>query len=331
MDIFQILFEEAWRFLQVSQALALLQSGDLSALTTYDGLRAVIRPAIPLLLIFEAVLGLIYRKPQSKVYRVNFLIYVCNRFIGRFISFGMVLFCIGLFQRYAPLQVSLSWFGFIYAYLVWELGHFLYHYLAHKVRLLWCLHSTHHAPEDMNLSVTHAHFFLEAPYADTIRTTVCILLGVQPELLFLIMFIDGTYGAFIHIGDNLVKDARFGVLNKIMLTPSHHRVHHARNPLYIDTNFCNLLNVWDRIFGTYQEEDRSLTIDYGINRKMNSGSFLDVYFGEFVALGRDLRAASGLKNKLLYLLMPPGWHPGGEHHTAAVVREQYLNTEGRGI
>ena len=331
MDIFQILFEEAWRFLQVSQALALLQSGDLSALTTYDGLRAVIRPAIPLLLIFEAVLGLIYRKPQSKVYRVNFLIYVCNRFIGRFVSFGMVLFCIGLFQRYAPLQVSLSWFGFIYAYLVWELGHFLYHYLAHKVRLLWCLHSTHHAPEDMNLSVTHAHFFLEAPYADTIRTTVCILLGVQPELLFLIMFIDGTYGAFIHIGDNLVKDARFGVLNKIMLTPSHHRVHHARNPLYIDTNFCNLLNVWDRIFGTYQEEDRSLTIDYGINRKMNSGSFLDVYFGEFVALGRDLRAASGLKNKLLYLLMPPGWHPGGEHHTAAVVREQYLNTEGRGI
>lgn len=331
MEIFQILFEEAWRFLQVSQALALLQSGDLSALTTYDGLRAVIRPAIPLLLIFEAVLGLIYRKPQSKVYRVNFLIYVCNRFIGRFISFGMVLFCIGLFQRYAPLQVSLSWFGFIYAYLVWELGHFLYHYLAHKVRLLWCLHSTHHAPEDMNLSVTHAHFFLEAHYADTIRTTVCILLGVQPELLFLIMFIDGTYGAFIHIGDNLVKDARFGVLNKIMLTPSHHRVHHARNPLYIDTNFCNLLNVWDRIFGTYQEEDRSLTIDYGINRKMNSGCFLDVYFGEFVALGRDLRAASGLKNKLLYLLMPPGWHPGGEHHTAAVVREQYLNTEGRGI
>ena len=331
MDIFQILFEEAWRFLQVSQALALLQSGDLSALTTYDGLRAIIRPAIPLLLAFEAVLGLVYRKPQSKVYRVNFLIYVCNRFIGRFISFGMVLFCIGLFQRYAPLQVSLSWFGFIYAYLVWELGHFLYHFLAHKVRLLWCLHSTHHAPEDMNLSVTHAHFFLEAPYADTIRTTVCILLGVQPELLFLIMFIDGTYGAFIHIGDNLVKDARFGVLNKIMLTPSHHRVHHARNPLYIDTNFCNLLNVWDRIFGTYQEEDRSLTIDYGINRKMNSGSFLDVYFGEFVALGRDLRAASGLKNKLLYLLMPPGWHPGGEHHTAAMVRKQYLNTEGRGI
>ena len=331
MHIFQILFEEAWRFLQVSQALELLQSGDLSALTTYDGLRAVIRPAIPMLLIFEAVLGLIYRKPQSKVYRVNFLIYVCNRFIGRFISFGMVLFCIGVFQRYAPLQVSLSWFGFIYAYLVWELGHFLYHYLAHKVRLLWCLHSTHHAPEDMNLSVTHAHFFLEAPYADTIRTTVCILLGVQPELLFLIMFIDGTYGAFIHIGDNLVKDARFGVLNKIMLTPSHHRVHHARNPLYIDTNFCNLLNVWDRIFGTYQEEDRSLKIDYGINRKTNSGSFLDVYFGEFVALGRDLRAAPGLKNKLLYLLMPPGWHPGGEHHTAAMVREQYLNTEGRGI
>ena len=104
MNILQILFEESWRFLQVSQALELLQSGDLSALTTYDGLRAVIRPAIPMLLIFEAVLGLIYRKPQSKVYRVNFLIYVCNRFIGRFVSFGMVLFCIGLFSAMPPFR-----------------------------------------------------------------------------------------------------------------------------------------------------------------------------------------------------------------------------------
>jgi sterol desaturase/sphingolipid hydroxylase (fatty acid hydroxylase superfamily) len=107
----------------------------------------------------------------------------------------------------------------------------------------------------MNLAVTHAHFFLEAPYADAIRTSICIVLGIRPELLFIIMFIDGTYGAFIHVGENLVKDARFGWLNKFILTPSHHWVHHARNPLYMDTNFCNLLNIWDRIFKTYQEED----------------------------------------------------------------------------
>ncbi len=325
MDTLQVIPNEIWRFLQLSQALEILQSGDFSSFTTYEGIRAFVRPVIPLLLVFEFMLGILYKKPDTKVYKVNFLIYVFNRFVGRFISFGMVVFCIGLFQRYAPFQTTLTWYWFIYGYIVWEFGHFIYHYLGHKVRLFWCLHSTHHAPENMNLSVTHAHFFLEAPYADTIRTTVCILLGVQPELLFIIMFIDGTYGAFIHIGENVIKDARFGVLNKVMLTPSHHRVHHARNPLYVDTNFCNLLNVWDRVFGTYQEEDRDVAVDYGINRKMDSGSFLDVYFGEIVALGRDVFHAPGFVNKLLYLIMPPGWHHSGHHRTATMVRNDFLN------
>jgi len=138
------------------------------------------------------------------------------------------------------------------------------------------------------------------------------------------MFIDGTYGAFIHVGENVIKDARFGFLNKIMLTPSHHRVHHARNPLYIDTNFCNLLNIWDRVFKTYQEEQLEVEIDYGINRKMNSGNFFDVYFGEILALAKAVFNAPGLTNKLLYLIMPPGWHHSGEHRTATIVRDDYL-------
>ena len=270
---------------------------------------------------------MIYKKPQAKVYKVNFLIYVFNRFIGRFIAIAMVAICIGLFQPIALFQTSFTWYWIIYGYIVWEFGHFLYHYWAHKVRLFWCLHSTHHAPENMNLSVTHAHFFLEAPYADTIRTTVCILMGIHPALLFFIMFIDGTYGAFIHVGENLIKDGRLGFLNYIMLTPSHHRVHHARNPLYMDTNFCNLLNIWDKAFGTYQNEEKEINIEYGITREMNSGSFFDVYFGEIVALLKDVYQAPGIKNKLLYLVMPPGWHHSGEHKTAKIARQNYLNSK----
>ena len=134
----------------------------------------------------------------------------------------------------------MTWYYFIYSYIIWEFGHFIYHFLGHKVRFFWCFHATHHTPEEMNLSVSHAHFFLEGPYADVIRTTICIVLGVEPAMLFTIMFIDGTYGSFIHIGDNMIKSGKLGILNKIILTPSHHRVHHARNPQYIDTNYCNL-------------------------------------------------------------------------------------------
>jgi hypothetical protein len=89
---------------------------------------------------------------------------------------------------------------------------------------------------------------------------------------------------------------------RLILTPSHHRVHHARNPLYIDTNFCNLLNIWDRIFRTYQPEDHSLQIEYGVTRPVNPRSFVDLYFGEFVLLARDIAHAPGLKNKFLYFV-----------------------------
>lgn len=324
MDILGTLYNEVIGFLGISKALELLQAGDYSVFTTYDGVVALIYPIIPLLLILEFILGLVYKKPDTKVYKVNFLIYVFNRFIGRFIAIAMVTLIIGWLQPYALFQTKMTWYWFIYGYIVWEFGHFLYHYWGHKVRLFWCLHSTHHAPEQMNLSVTHAHFFLEAPYADAIRTTVCILLGVEPVMLFAIMLIDGTYGAFIHIGENMMKDGRMGFLNRLILTPSHHRVHHAKNPLYMDTNFCNLLNIWDKVFGTFQNEERDIKIEYGITREMDSGNFWDVYFGEFAALFKDVVRAPGIKNKLLYIVMPPGWSHTGEHQTAKLVRGEFL-------
>ena len=322
MDFLEGLCSEVERFLGVSRFFEILFQGNYHELLTYQGITALIAPIIPLLVVLELTLGRIYKKPQSKVYKITFLIYIANRIIGRLIAIGMVALCIGFFSKYAPWNIPNTWYGFLIAYIIWEFAHYIYHYLGHKVRLFWCFHATHHTPEDMNLSVTYAHFFLEAPYADTIRTTICILLGVDPVTLFVIMFVDGTYGAFIHVGENLIRDARFGFLNKIMLTPSHHRVHHARNPLYIDTNYCNLLNIWDRVFGTYQEEQTKIKPEYGITRPYNSGNFWDIYFGEIVTLAKDVFDAPGLYNKLKYLVMPPGWSHLGDHKTATVIKKQ---------
>ncbi len=320
MTVVQFILNEIVGFLGISSWLTIIKTGNYGVLTTYAGLTSAIGPIIPFLLVFEIIRGLAQKTFRARDYKLIFAIYVLNRFLGTFISIGVVAFCIGAFQPHAIFTATFTWYWVLYGYIVWELAHFVYHYLAHKVRLLWCLHSTHHAPESMNLFVSHAHFFLEAPYADFIRTSICMLLGVSPPLLFFIMFIDGTWGAFIHAGEHLLKDARLGPFNRWILTPSHHRVHHSRNPLYIDTNFCNLLNVWDRAFGTLQTEQLEIPPEYGITRKMNPHSLWDVYVGEIVALGRDVMRAPGLKNKLLYLLMPPGWSHTGAHQTAAMIR-----------
>lgn len=312
-------------FFGLHELLKIIQSGNYRDLLTSDGLLALFRPLFPFLLFLELFKALIFRKFKAIDYKIPFFSYVLNAFVGKFIAIAVVVFCIGLFEKYAIIETSFTWYWFIYAYIVWELAHFVYHYFGHKVRLFWCLHSTHHAPQTMNLSVSYAHFFLEAPYADFIRTTICILLGVSPPMLILIMFIDGLWGGFIHVGEHMLKDGRLGKLGKFILTPSHHRVHHARNPLYMDTNFCNLLNIWDKAFGTYQPEKKEIPIEYGITRPMKPNSFLDAYFGEFGALLKDVYRAPGLKNKLLYFIMPPGWSHTGEHKTAKVVREEYFS------
>jgi len=278
-------------------------------------------------LLIEIVRAVVYKKFKIEEYKIPFLIFVFNRFLSRFLSIAAVAFCIGLFEKYGVIKTRFTWYWLIYGYIVWELAHFVYHYLGHRVRLFWCLHSSHHAPEHMNLSVSYAHFFLEAPYADVIRTSICLLLGVNVPLLFFIMFIDGTWGAFIHVGENMIKDARLGFLNKYILTPSHHRVHHARNPLYMDTNFCNLLNVWDRVFRTLQPEQKNVPVQYGITRRINPNSFLDVYFGEIVYLAKDVWKAPGIKNKFLYIVMPPGWSHTGDHKTARLIRREFLKKE----
>jgi sterol desaturase/sphingolipid hydroxylase (fatty acid hydroxylase superfamily) len=328
MRLLEIIGNELIGFFGVRSWITMATSHDYSSLLTYKGFTSAIGPVLPFLLVFEIIRALVHKNFKVRDYKVIFFTYLTNRVLSTFVSIAAVAFCIGLFEPYAIFKSSITWYWLIYGYVVWELGHFIYHYLAHKVRLLWCLHSTHHAPESMNLFVSHAHFFLEAPYADVVRTTVCLLLGVSPPLLFVIMFIDGTWGTFIHAGENIIRDGRLGFLNRIILTPSHHRVHHSRNPLYIDTNFCNLLNIWDRIFGTLQDERTETPPEYGITRPMKVGSFWDFYFGELVALWKDVKNAPGLANKLAYVVRPPGWSHTGAHKTATAVRQAFLTQAG---
>ncbi|MCH5719588.1 sterol desaturase family protein [Niabella hibiscisoli] len=324
MNIPETLYNEFIGFFGIGGIIEMVKKNDYSSLSTWAGIQNLIYPIIPLLLLIEIIRAIVYKRFKIEDYKLSFLVFVLNRFISRFISIAAVGFCIGIFERWAIFKTDITWYWLIYGYIVWELAHFVYHFLAHKIRILWCLHSTHHAPQQMNLFVNFAHFFLEAPYADVIRTSICIILGVSPPLLFLIMFIDGLWGSFIHVGENIIRNGRLGFVSKFLLTPSHHRVHHARNPLYMDTNFCNLLNIWDKLFKTYQDEKNEIKIEYGITRKINPNNVLDAYFGEIVCLWRDVVKAPGIKNKLLYIIMPPGWSHTGNHQTAKVVRNGYL-------
>jgi len=228
------------------------------------------------------------------------------------------------FEPFALFRVGYHWYGWLYALLMWDLSMWIWHYGAHKVRLLWCLHSPHHAPQNLNMTVAWVHFFAEGYYTALVQAPLLMLLGVEPGMLVVIMAFEVTWGTFIHAGERSFRTGRFGPARFFIITPSYHRVHHAKNPLYMDTNFCSLLPFWDWIFGTLQPLRDEVKIEYGITRDINVTSFVDFYFGEILLLARDVRNAPDWRTRFAYLLMPPGWEPGDESHTATSRRRRFL-------
>jgi sterol desaturase/sphingolipid hydroxylase (fatty acid hydroxylase superfamily) len=163
MGVFRIIYDEFIGFFGIGPWIDMWKSGNYNSLRTLEGILAAIGPLIPLLLVIEFGRSLLYKKFRIENYKVSLVIYVFNRFLSRFISIAAVAYCIGLFEKHALFKTGFVWYFLLYGYIVWEFSHFIYHFLAHKVRLLWCLHSTHHAPATMNLSVTFAHFFFRSP------------------------------------------------------------------------------------------------------------------------------------------------------------------------
>lgn len=305
-------------FFSISPLMNAWEAGQFSLayLTSREGLQAVIMPVFPLLLAIE-MLAILFMKRKIisefyTSYKIPIVIYSFNKVVLLFFTFNSFLLCYTFFAPYALFNITYEWYYFLLAYIVWEFSHFIYHFTSHKVRILWCVHATHHAPTHMNLTVLFTDFFLQGVYATILRVSICTLVGIPLPMLLFVMVIDGCWGSLIHISENMLPNGKLGILGKIILTPSHHRVHHAKNSIYIDKNYCNLLNVWDRIFGTYKEEIKGVPPQYGVAREINHQSFYDVYFGEFYCLLRDIKNAHSFKKRLQLVVMPPGWKPKSE-------------------
>jgi sterol desaturase/sphingolipid hydroxylase (fatty acid hydroxylase superfamily) len=257
-------------------------------------------------------------------YKSSFLALLIHDFLPKLILFHMFWIWLPHFQKFQLFTVNLKWYSWIYGYLCWEFSTWLFHFSSHRIRFLWCLHSPHHAPSEMNMTVNWVHFFAESYYSTLVHLTISLLLGVNPVMLFAIISIDSAWGIFTHVSERTIKDGRLGILQYLLITPAHHRVHHAKNPLYLDTNFAFVLPLWDWLFGTLQPLKDEVKVEYGVIRKLDVTNFSDLYFGEILLLYRDVKNAKGIKNKLLYIVMPPGWTPLSTDQTALTLRQDFL-------
>jgi sterol desaturase/sphingolipid hydroxylase (fatty acid hydroxylase superfamily) len=227
-------------------------------------------------------------------------------------------------SKFAIFQTDLSWYWWVYGLIIYEFFYWIQHWLAHKIRLLWCLHSPHHAPESMNMFVGFNHSFLESIfYMPFFLGFFPAIFGVRPEIIIVTNILDSIYGSFIHVSDHVIK-GQLGFLEKFMQTPNHHRVHHAQNVIYMDTNYTSITLFWDYIFKTRQPIKEEIPIIYGITREVNTENFIDTHFGEFKLLWKDIKNAPSFKESLLYIFMPPGWTHSGELQTAKYLKSKMV-------
>lgn len=203
----------------------------------------------------------------------------------------------------APWEAPINVWSALLAVILVDFVYYWEHRWAHEVRVLWALyHSVHHSSPDFNLSTAFRVSFVDQFFSPLFYLPL-LALGLHPALVFSGMAFNLAYQTWVHT--EMV--GKLGWIEKILNTPSNHRVHHGSDPKYLDKNYGAVLIIWDRLFGTYQaEEERPV---YGLTEPLNSVNPLAVHFHEAVRLVRDLRSARSARAAFGYLFNRPGWTP----------------------
>lgn len=200
-----------------------------------------------------------------------------------------------------------EWYVWVLAFLCYDLAWWVVHFAAHKVRFLWCIHGAHHTPTDMNLSVAIRGSVFD--FFQYVHLVIWLpLLGFHPFMVISVEIVARFYGLFTHFHKDVLPNTP--ALDQVLITPSLHRVHHAKNPLYIDTNYANMFSLWDKLFGTLQLEVKSEEPVYGVTDEgVKADSIVSTQFTLWKNLLADMRSTPRWIDRIKYVLMPPGWHP----------------------
>jgi len=191
------------------------------------------------------------------------------------------------------------------------------HRIDHFVRVFWAVHVTHHSSENFNLSVGFRSSVFQPLYR-FIYFMPLAFIGFRPEDIMFMYSATQIYGILIHT--NYV--GKLGWVEKFMATPSHHRVHHGANPLYLDKNMGMVFIFWDKLFGTFQEELDAVPVKFGLTTNLDSAHPVKVIFHEWQQMKEDIVHAHGWGNKWMYLFGPPGWSHDGSRKTSAQLRAE---------
>lgn len=258
-------------------------------------------PVIVLSFIIEWLAGIYYKRNYYDD-KKDFLAALSIGAVSALLGAGLKVFLFSVSMvvyNTVPWGVPRVWWGFVLCFIAVDFCRYWAHRLSHEQRFLWATHVTHHSSNKMNFSVSFRTgwtqhikfiFFLPVP-----------LLGIDPFTFFVCHQVAVLYQFFVHT--ELIRKLP-APIEYILVTPSHHRVHHGSNPKYIDKNYGSTFILWDRLFNTFQQEEEQP--NYGLTKPVKSYNPIYLVFHEWVDLLKDMRYCKNLKEVFKLAYYPPG-------------------------
>jgi sterol desaturase/sphingolipid hydroxylase (fatty acid hydroxylase superfamily) len=222
------------------------------------------------------------------------------------IQFGAILISYTWLVNHITIyKVENLWLAVIIAFVAEDFGGYWLHRMMHRVNIFWNRHVIHHSSEEYNLSCA-----LRQSISDNIKFFAILLIpaavmGIPPYLFAII----SPVHLFLQFWYHTRLIDKMGILEKILVTPSHHRVHHAINPEYLDKNYSQIFIIWDKLFGTFQPEEKSIPPVYGILRPVKTWNPVFINFKHLWQLTKDAYRANSYWDKIRIGFMPTGWRP----------------------
>lgn len=210
-----------------------------------------------------------------------------------------------LVQKVAVVHINTTWITYIIAFIALDFSGYWVHRLSHEINFLWNKHLVHHSSEEFNLACALRQSISTFVNIWTVFLLPAALLGIPAQVIAVLaplhLFAQFWYHTR-HIG-------RMGWLEHILVTPSHHRVHHAINPEYIDKNHSQIFIIWDKLFGTFQEELPHVPPVYGITRPVSTWNPIKINFLHLWLMVKDAWRTKSWKEKWLLWWKPTGYRP----------------------
>lgn len=275
--------------------------------------------SIPVFFILIGIELVVERFSHRKLYRLpdaiaNLSCGITSQLSGLF----MRVLAIGVYEvtytNFALFTFEKTWLYWLGLFLLTDLAYYWAHRLSHEINLFWGGHVVHHQSEEYNLSVALRQSSFQVVWTFAFSLPIA-LLGFHTTDFILISAFNTLYQFWIHTE----TISKMGWFEYVFNTPSHHRVHHGRNPKYIDKNHAGSLIIWDKLFGTFQREEERPT--YGITKPIKSWNAVWANFNHYVVMAEEMKMITSWRDKIRYMFNKPGWMPEylGGHRPAPPV------------